>query len=165
MWRLLFLSSKIVGLWRYNEDARSANEKAGYHDDIRQLVGLCFLRASSCEAIAAVNRPVSARVERDFGHAAAFAARRREHLAFWTVARSVLAATSRVALRLARFTAIRAAPGILREALLGVEVLLRSRERELSIAVATRQGPINGNHVFSSLVSRGDTRCRFEAFQ
>lgn len=128
-------------------------------------LGFAFLRASSCEAIAAVNRPVTTRIERDFGHAAAFAACCREHLPFWTIARGVFAATGSVALRLARFTTIRAAPGILCEALLGVEVLLRSRERELSIAVAARHGPISGNHVFSSLVSRGDTRCRFEAFQ
>jgi hypothetical protein len=68
-------------------------------------------------------------------------------------------------LRFARFAAIRAARGILREALLRVEVLLRGRERELPIAVATRQGSISGYHVFSSLMSHGDTRCRFEAFQ
>src|SRR5215469_15600862 len=81
-----------------------------------------------CEAVAAVNGFVAARLERHFGHAAALTAGRFEHLA-------MSAAATLRASRLASRTAVAAPVGLIGKALHGVKFLLARRERELASAI------------------------------
>ncbi len=80
------------------------------------------------EAIAAINRPVSARFKGDFSSFAAFGASSREHLASAAIALATL-------FRLPCLTAIRTALGLIGIALGMEELLLFSAEREGSTAI------------------------------
>src|SRR6185437_14213745 len=81
------------------------------------------------EAVAAIDRLVSARLERHLGNAAALAARRLEHLAMAASAAALRAA------RLAGGAAVAAAIGLIREALHRIEFLFAGGEGELASAI------------------------------
>jgi hypothetical protein len=110
-----------------------------------------FLRAMLAEAVAAIYGAVTARLERQFRHAAAVAACGFEHLAFRAIigpvvtaalialAAAVAAIRAAATLRLAGFAASRTTSGIVGEALLGVEVLFTGGECKLRIAIGARK--------------------------
>ena len=83
------------------------------------------------KAIAAVHGLVATGLEGNLGFLAAVGADGREHLALRAGA-AVLSAEGG--------TALRAAAGLVLEALLGVELLLGSREDELLAAIAANEG-------------------------
>src|SRR5579864_5592323 len=94
--------------------------------------------AGACrETIAAVNRLVAARLKRNFGDAAALAARCLEHLALRTaVAAAAATATAASAARgFARCAAIRAPARFVGEAFAGVKFLLACGELERARAI------------------------------
>src|SRR5690242_16637232 len=89
------------------------------------------------EAIAAVNRLVAARLERNFRYAAALAASCFEHLAPRSAVTSAVAATDRAsaARSFACRTAIRASAGFVRKAFAGIKFLFVCGERERASAI------------------------------
>ena len=96
------------------------------------------IRRPRSEAIPAVDRFIAARIERHLGHAAAAAARRREHLT--GAAGAVAAATAAAAVPahlLARLTAVGTAIGLVLEAFLLVKGLFARTENELATTVHT----------------------------
>src|SRR5262249_58934815 len=103
--------------------------------------------ANALEAARAVHRLVRTRLERHVGRLATFGARRRKHLARCArvapaaVARAVRIvrhATAR-ALGLTRRAALRAATGLVGEALLREKLLLAGGEGELATTIPTDQ--------------------------
>ncbi|HLI96296.1 MAG TPA: hypothetical protein VKT72_09425 [Candidatus Baltobacteraceae bacterium] len=94
------------------------------------------------EAIAAIDRLVTARLERYLGNAAALAARGLEHFTALAAAHSAAAARA-VAHLLARLAAIGATVRLVLETFAGVELLLAGRERELTSTVHAVQHFIN----------------------
>jgi len=104
------------------------------------------LCTSLCEAVAAVDGAVAARIERKFGDAAALAARGLEGLASRPIVGAMVAA-GRSAMRLTSLAALRTTSGIAREALLGEEVLLRRSACELLVAVAASQGLVASQQI------------------
>src|SRR5581483_1303210 len=117
------------------------------------------IAAHALEAARAVDGLVGARLERHVGHAAALRAHRLEHLARAAgVAAAVAAATAVAAVAvvghataaahagLARGAALRAAPGLVGEALLREELLLPGRESELLAALPADERTIDETH-------------------
>ena len=83
------------------------------------------------EAIAAVNRLIATRLERNLSLLAAVSADRGEHLTL---------RTGGAILSTERSTALRAAARLVLEALLSIERLLRRAEDELLVAITTNEG-------------------------
>lgn len=126
-------------------------------------------RSALREAVAAVDRPVSARLERYLGVLPALGAHRRVHLpgrAVASAAASAPAAAS-AALRLAGAPAVGAALG-LAVPLHREELLVLPGEGELCAAVLTGEGSIGVCHLTTSELfcswssSEGSVSCRFE---
>jgi hypothetical protein len=111
---------------------------------VRLSAELPIRGAARCEAIAAVDGLVAARLERHFGRLSALAARRLEHLAA-TAARRSAAAASAVAsataaaagsaLGLAGRTAFRATIRLVLEAFAREELLFAGAKNELAVTI------------------------------
>lgn len=99
------------------------------------------------EAVAAIHRPIAARLEGDLGRFAALRANRGVHLAR-PAAESATATAAATAAGLAPpgLPARRAASRLVDVPLLLKELLLARRERESLTAVPTRKGPILERH-------------------
>src|SRR5215469_7359452 len=111
------------------------------------------IRRTRGEAIPAIDRFVAARIERHFRHAAAVAARRREHL---TRTAGALAAAAAGAHLLARLTAIRTAVRFGLETFLLVKALFARTEDELASAVHTVEHFIYVHETRNSLENSAD---------
>jgi hypothetical protein len=96
------------------------------------------------EAIAAIHRLVSPRLERHFGYAAALAARGLVHLPALTAAAAHPGPAAGLGTHLfARLTAIRTAVGLVLKTFAGVKLLFACSESELASAVNAVQHFIN----------------------
>lgn len=97
------------------------------------MVSCCLVASGRREAIAAVNRLVATRLERNFRNSAAAAASGFEHLTTSAAAATTVAAFT--ALRFTRSAAVDTTAGLVGEALGSEEFLFARRERELISAV------------------------------
>jgi hypothetical protein len=91
--------------------------------------------ATTAEAIAAVDRLITTRLERNLCDAAALAARCLEHFASGTTTAAATATAVRGTSRFPSGTALRATAWLVGEALHREELLLPGRKRELRSAV------------------------------
>jgi heme/copper-type cytochrome/quinol oxidase subunit 3 len=100
------------------------------------------------EAIAAINRTVATRGERNFSGATALGANSRVHLALAALS---LTSAAKVAALLARGTASRATAWLVLEAFFGIKFLFAGGEIEVYAAISTFKGFVF-KHGYSSSV-------------
>ena len=113
------------------------------------------IRRTRGEAIPAIDRLVAARIERHFRHAAAVAARCREHLTRTAGALAATAAAAGAHL-LARLTAIRTAVRFILKTFLLVKALFARTEDELASTVHTVEHFIYVHETRNSLENSAD---------
>ena len=101
--------------------------------------GALAVARTRLEAVAAINRLVSAGLERNFGNAAALAARGLEHLALASAATAAALVATAAPAGLASRATIGATVRLVGEALHREELLLAGGERELTSAIHAGQ--------------------------